>query len=600
MELVALASAVSRTAQGMSLRATSRLHGITVDKLEDLRQLIQPHSHWTSFQLLRQARSIRGEDLVTLERIFTTVHRAADKKLPRHSDAIRTVCQQLRGASSMAGAPSGDAAAGLAFVLKLAKLDRRTIALRPNPGTPFGVEVVSPDPKGVIGRCWVEAVALGLLAARLGHHTSGDSWQGAVPGHSTFTPGDEWIDAQPMTEAANNRPDPSAPTFKTGDVCDQGMPGSESAPSQTGGSMKPYIQWNTPVVVYDTSVGEPSAGIIATHRKSPTFGQFFAEWRDERRPEWRRLHLQGVDDIATPHLLPWFASRAIGEISKADILKFRAHLATLPGRGGKSLSNSRINKILGILSQILSEAAERFGFSNPMMGIKKLKTRRPQVEPFSMEEMQRICDAVSPEWRDYMIVRFRTGMRTGEINGLRWGRVNFERGVIEVREIFSAGQAEDNAKSEASVRDIPMLEPVAEVLKARSQSRPDPRAYVFSSPRGQPVDAKNFTNRVFYPLLDRLGIARRRPYQTRHTTATLLLASGENPEWIARFLGHTDTQMLFTTYSKYVPNLTRNDGAAVTALLQAAGKDQNNRGDAREPTPWAPSRRLSSESRRDG
>ena len=46
----------------------------------------------------------------------------------------------------------------------------------------------------------------------------------------------------------------------------------------------------------------------------------------------------------------------------------------------------------------------------------------------------------------------------------------------------------------------------------------------------------------------------------RHSAATLWLASGENPEWIAKQLGHTSTEMLFKTYSRYVPNLTRQDG----------------------------------------
>jgi integrase len=47
----------------------------------------------------------------------------------------------------------------------------------------------------------------------------------------------------------------------------------------------------------------------------------------------------------------------------------------------------------------------------------------------------------------------------------------------------------------------------------------------------------------------------------------LWLASGEAPEWIARQLGHTNTEMLFRVYSRYVPNLTRQDGSAMERLL---------------------------------
>ena len=64
-----------------------------------------------------------------------------------------------------------------------------------------------------------------------------------------------------------------------------------------------------------------------------------------------------------------------------------------------------------------------------------------------------------------------------------------------------------------------------------------------------------------------LGLKKRRPYQTRHTAATLWLAAGESPEWIARQMGHSSTEMLFTVYSRFVPNLTRQDGSAIERLL---------------------------------
>ena len=93
--------------------------------------------------------------------------------------------------------------------------------------------------------------------------------------------------------------------------------------------------------------------------------------------------------------------------------------------------------------------------------------------------------------------------------------------------------------------------------------------YVFCAANGLPFNRHNFANRTWHPLLEKLEIKRRRPYQTRHTAATLWLASGENPEWIARQMGHTSTRMLFTTYSRYVPNLTRKDGSAFEQLLSS-------------------------------
>jgi len=92
--------------------------------------------------------------------------------------------------------------------------------------------------------------------------------------------------------------------------------------------------------------------------------------------------------------------------------------------------------------------------------------------------------------------------------------------------------------------------------------------FVFCNRNGTPIDNQNFLNRVWSPLLRHLDIPHRRAYQMRHTAATLWLASGEAPEWIARQLGHTSTEMLFRVYSRYVPNLTRRDGSAMERLLK--------------------------------
>lgn len=91
--------------------------------------------------------------------------------------------------------------------------------------------------------------------------------------------------------------------------------------------------------------------------------------------------------------------------------------------------------------------------------------------------------------------------------------------------------------------------------------------YVFCNNSGKPLDHRNINKRVWQPTLKLLNLPKRRPYETRHTAATLWLAAGENPEWIARQLGHSNTKMLFEIYSQYVPNLTRQDGSAFEALL---------------------------------
>jgi integrase len=164
-------------------------------------------------------------------------------------------------------------------------------------------------------------------------------------------------------------------------------------------------------------------------------------------------------------------------------------------------------------------------------------------------------------------VRFFTGMRTGEVHGLKWKYIDFERRLILVRESIVLNE-EDELKTDGSLRDIQMTELVFGALQEQFKATGPLSEYVFCTRRGKPIDNQNFLNRVWAPLLRHLEIQHRRAYQMRHTAATLWLASGEAPEWIARQLGHTSTEMLFRVYSRYVPNLTRRDGSAMERLLK--------------------------------
>jgi integrase len=302
---------------------------------------------------------------------------------------------------------------------------------------------------------------------------------------------------------------------------------------------------------------------------TPLYGAFAETWYLEGEPLWRRSHKATIRSTLDRHLVPAFGKQGVGEISKADCLAFRARLAKLPGRAGNdALSAKTVNRIMQIHSQILAEASERYGFANPTDRIKRMKQPKVDIHPFSLDEVQRMVDTVRADYRDYLVVRFFTGMRTGEINGLQWRYVDFDQRQILIRETLVRGKRE-YTKTDGSQRDIAMSQPVFEALQRQQQASGDFSDFVFCNGAGEPIDLDNFTNRVWYPLLRYLELDERRPYQTRHTAATLWLASGENPEWVARQLGHATTEMLFKTYSRYVPNLTRSDGAAMERLLAA-------------------------------
>lgn len=296
----------------------------------------------------------------------------------------------------------------------------------------------------------------------------------------------------------------------------------------------------------------------------PRFEDFVWEWFEETKIRWKRSMANTVKCSIRKYLLPAFGHLAVSRITRADILKFRACMAN--PENGKRISNDRINHVMTPLRQILREAAHRFEFQTPFIDIDPLRVPRSEVEPFTMEEIEIITSTVRADFRNYYIVRFFSGMRTGEIDGLKWKYIDFQRRLILIRETIVDGHEEDT-KTPCSVRDIQMNSMIYAALKQQAEVTADKSEYVFCNRKGNPLDHRNVTKRVWYPLLKYLGLTKRRPYQTRHTTATLWLAAGENPEWIARQLGHANSQMLFRVYARYVPNLTRQDGSAFESLM---------------------------------
>jgi len=308
---------------------------------------------------------------------------------------------------------------------------------------------------------------------------------------------------------------------------------------------------------------------------APLFSEFVEEWWQENSFRWKRSGIKNMRSTLDKHLLPTFGAMAINQVTKGDILKFRAQLSELSGRSGNKLSNKRINNIMQPLKSILGEAAERYGFVSPFRSIKRLPVNKPDVNPFSLAEMMHFLEKVRPDFRNYFTTRFLTGLRTGEIDGLRWKNVDFERGLIYVREAFTYGKM-DTTKTPGSDRDVQMSSLVRDVLMKQRQLTIGISEFVFCNRDGKQLDQANVTKRIWYPTLERLDMEKRRPYQTRHTAATLWLAAGENPEWVARQLGHSSTQMLFQTYSRYIPNATRQDGSAFETLIQGCAATEES------------------------
>lgn len=168
---------------------------------------------------------------------------------------------------------------------------------------------------------------------------------------------------------------------------------------------------------------------------------------------------------------------------------------------------------------------------------------------------------VSPRFKNFFAVAFFTGMRFGEMAGLKWHNVDFRLGVIKVRETRVMGE-EGRPKTKKSTRDIKMLPPVVQAFREQRKETFGKSDYVFLNQYEIPVDPMSTNFHVWKPALKKSGLKPRSMYQTRHTFATLMLDAGEHPGWVQKMMGHETMQMIYEKYYSYIRNYERDEGSA--------------------------------------
>ena len=165
---------------------------------------------------------------------------------------------------------------------------------------------------------------------------------------------------------------------------------------------------------------------------------------------------------------------------------------------------------------------------NPALAVRRLPQGITDVDPFTFEEREAIIEGfqrLAPLYANYVICAFWTGWRPNEACALKWQRVDFPQGKILIREGRVLGQT-GIPKSAGSLRDIDMLAPVREALTAQKATSWLLGSHVFLDGKQQPVNQELFRMKVWEPVLKRLGVRYRPPYQMRHTFATLAISVG--------------------------------------------------------------------------
>jgi len=177
----------------------------------------------------------------------------------------------------------------------------------------------------------------------------------------------------------------------------------------------------------------------------------------------------------------------------------------------------------------------------------------------------------SPEYYDFMMTAFRTGMRLGELLGLAWDSVNFDSKQIIIRRNYSH-QHWDTPKSH-KIRYIDMTDGLYKVLKDRYKNRDkdlicksnrnEEIQLVFSNSNGEPINDNIFRRGVFYKLLAKAKLPKIRVHDVRHTFASLLLQVGAPIHYVKEQLGHSSITMTVDLYGHCQPGVNR---AAINRL----------------------------------
>ena len=196
---------------------------------------------------------------------------------------------------------------------------------------------------------------------------------------------------------------------------------------------------------------------------------------------------------------------------------------------------------------------------NPAARIKNQKHQKPEIDPFTFEEVEQIIAYLystytGPEtlYAAYFEFAFWTGMRTSEMLALTWGDIDWRQGLAYVRKAQSKGRLNQQTKT-AHAREVLLNERAMNALKQAKPWTYMNGDRIFMSPRYRQQYWRNDQQPrlVFTKALRKIGIRHRKAYNTRHTYATICLMAGMNPTFVANQLGHS-IQVLLSTYARWV------------------------------------------------
>ena len=265
---------------------------------------------------------------------------------------------------------------------------------------------------------------------------------------------------------------------------------------------------------------------------TPIYRSFAGEWLDtyvlaNNKPS----EVAGKRSILNRHLLPFFGNKTLLQIGMREIERFKAR------KLASGLSPKRVNNLLTVLRCSLSVASE-WGLIEVVPRVKWLRVPPQEFDFFTAEEAARLLAAAPASDYAMLLTALRTGMRRGELRGLRWDDVDLVAKRIRVKRSILDDGHETTPKNHR-VRDIPISSELLAALKRHRHLKGD---LVFCNGDGSVLT--RFQMRSVVPRACRLaGLRRVQWHVLRHSFASQLVMAGKPLKAVQELMGHSTIQM---------------------------------------------------------
>ena len=311
-----------------------------------------------------------------------------------------------------------------------------------------------------------------------------------------------------------------------------------------------------------------------------TLAAYLDDWLQQVASTVRPTTWRSYEVIVRRHITPALGRLPLSQLTAPQIQRWVLEQlggGRADGRG-KELSARTVHFMYAVLSMALRRAV-KLGIlgRNVAEMVTPPRAERREVPGFNVEFAADLLRVAGPT-RLYLpvLLAVMTGMRRGEILGLRWADVDLGAATVEVRQTQLAGGRFAPPKTDRGRRRVALPGGLVEALKVERERQAQYRALfgagyeeydlVIAHETGHPWEPTTLGS-AFRSLTRRMGLQGVRFHDLRHLHATLLLRQGVHPKIVADRLGHSRVSLTLDTYSHALPDLQQDAARAIDAIL---------------------------------